>query len=499
MKSFNTPPADILVVDDHPHNLELLRTVLEAEGHHVHVELDGPSALRVIDRMPFDIALVDVRMPDMSGYELCERLKANPRTRNMPIIFLSALDDATDKVQAFDSGGDDYIVKPFKVAEVLARVGNQLRNATVHRQVHAKNEELRRRNAELSRQSAPDLLSPHTPGGSPLSLLSPVESTELFDGKYKLHEQIGHGGFGEVYRATHVILDRPVAIKVLRSEKPVTSQDAVRFRLEGMSACRVDHPNAVAMWDAGVTPQGAVYLVMELLTGRSLRAELLERGRLSIGRTLWITRAVCDVLTTAHAAGVIHRDVKPDNVFLHLPREGAEVVKVVDFGIAKLVGSPVDNGSNTSQGLMIGTPEYLSPERLLTRPYDGRSDIYSLGCMTYEMLTGRVPFVGNKEAPWMVATQHVGQIPPPIRDINPKVPNEIGLIVHGMLEKNPSQRPFAAEVLSLIDKVIELYPMSSVRGHRHSAPAIVRVNTEAPTLPRPEDESSEMPGGKRAG
>lgn len=479
MRSSGTLTADILVVDDHPNNLEVLRTVLEAEGHRVHVEQDGYAALHAANNMSFDVALIDVRMPQMDGYELCERLKGDPRTRHIPVIFLSAFDDAQNKVQAFDSGGDDYIVKPFKVAEVLARVGNQLRNATMHRQITAKNEELRKRNAELmrSKNSEPNVF---TRGGSPLSLLPESESLSLFDGKYELGEVIGHGGFGEVRRALHVVLGRSVAIKIIRPGQPLTSADAARVRLEGMSACRVDHPNAIAIWDAGVTPQGVIYLVMELLSGRSLRDELAARTTISIARALSISRVTCDVLATAHAAGVIHRDVKPDNVFLHIPREGEEMVKIVDFGIAKLAGGP-GNSPLTIDGQMVGTPQYLAPERFLGKGYDGRSDIYSLGCMMYEMLTGNPPFIPDPDTPWLVANQHVGQEPRPIEEIDPNIPLDVAALIHAALIKKGTSRPTAADLCTMIDQAID-----NLAAHHHvisvRSPGCVKdCGADAPT------------------
>ncbi len=483
MKSPGAMTADILVVDDHPHNLEVLRTVLEAEGHRVHVEQDGHSALQAAASMAFDLALIDVRMPLMDGYELCEHLKSDLRTRHIPVIFLSALDDAQNKVQAFDSGGDDYIVKPFKVVEVLARVSNQLRNSTMHRQVQAKNEELRRRNAELMRAKGVES-QVLTPGGHPLSLLPGREAQDLFDGKYQLEEVIGHGGFGEVRRARHVVLGRSVAIKIIRPGSPLTSADAARVRLEGMTACRVEHPNAIAIWDAGVTSQGVIYLVMELLSGRSLREELTDLGKLSVYRALTIARSTCDVLAAAHEASVLHRDTKPDNIFLHHPRDGEEIVKVVDFGIAKLIGeSSMSAGPLTMDGQMIGTPEYLAPERLLGKPYDGRSDIYSLGCTLYEMLTGAVPFVANKEAPWLVATFHVGCEPRPIREVEVTIPVEVATLVHDALIKRPESRPSATTLLIMIEQALDNLEVALT-----DAPPIVREEKkpgnsfESPTI-----------------
>jgi eukaryotic-like serine/threonine-protein kinase len=278
----------------------------------------------------------------------------------------------------------------------------------------------------------------------------------VLDGKYELANLIGHGGFGVVYQGRHLVLDRPVAIKLMRPTDPSTTKDAERFRLEGISACRVDHPNAVVVHDAGVTRQGMLYLVMELLEGRSLRSELAVEKRLSIAQCLRISERVSSVLATAHAKGVVHRDIKPDNIFLHIGPEGSEIVKVVDFGIAKLMHD-VYSSLNTGRGMMIGTPEYVSPERLLSRPYDGRADVYALGCTMFEMLTGRSPFLVNREAPWLVAAAHIGDTPPQLIGLEPTLPTELAALVHATLEKDPSDRPTAAELNMHLAELLPLY------------------------------------------
>lgn len=461
-----TQTAAILIVDDNANNLELLKTVLESDGFSVHLAQSGQAALRAVATMPFDLALIDVRMPQMTGYELCERLKAWHRTRDMPVIFLSALGDVSNKVQAFESGGDDYVVKPFNVTEVLARVKSRLRTANAQRVMSAKNEELRKHNMELMRKQCNETQT-MTAGGTEVSLLGPDERDGLFHGKYILGELIGRGGFGEVYRATHAVIGRPVAIKMLRRGVVVTSSNAARFRIEGMSACRVDHPNAVAIWDAGVTAQGVLFLVMELLTGRPVRSELTQKRTISALRSVQIARVICDVLRAAHQVDVVHRDIKPDNIFLHIPKDSSEVVKVLDFGIAKLLNQVGINDGTL--GPMAGTPEYLAPERLLSRPYDGRSDIYGLGCTMYELIAGRVPFVSNREMPWLVTAQHVEQPPVPLGDIVANVPPIVATLVHLALTKNPDQRPTAAVFLQEIDKVLallgeDIYAVSSTKN-----------------------------------
>jgi serine/threonine protein kinase len=222
--------------------------------------------------------------------------------------------------------------------------------------------------------------------------------------------------------------------------------------MEGMSACRVDHPNAVAIWDAGLTEQGVLFLVMELLTGRTVREELIQKRTMSALRCLEISRIVCDVLQAAHQVDVVHRDIKPDNIFLHMPKDSAEVVKVLDFGIAKLLNHVGINDG--TMGPMAGTPEYVAPERFLSLPYDGRSDIYGLGCMMYELIAGRVPFMANKEMPWLVAAQHLEQQPVSLGEVAIGVPPSVVELIHSALAKNPEERPSASTFLHSIDNVI---------------------------------------------
>jgi len=472
--------ASILVVDDNPNNLELLRAVLEQEGHSVHMENDGLAALRAAQDGQFDLALIDVRMPRMNGYELCELLKADPRTRHMPVIFLSALSDVTDKIAAFESGGIDYIVKPFKVAEVVARVATQLKVSATHRRLASSNEELRKQNEAFQAKREERAAAP-TPTTNPLAEL---EARGVLDGKYELAGLIGHGGFGVVYRGRHLVLDRPVAIKLIRTGEQTSPGDAERFRMEGVSACRVDHPNAVLVLDAGMTRTGLLYLVMELLEGRSMRAEIAAQKRMNVGQCVRISERIASVLAAAHAKGVIHRDVKPDNVFLHVGQGLDPVVKVVDFGIAKLMSDPART-PNTARGMMVGTPEYLAPERLLSRPYDGRADVYALGCTMFEAITGRPPFVPNREAPWLVAASHIGDPAPPIVNLEPSVPMELAALIHAALEKDPDDRPTAAQFQA---RLAEILPLSEEgraaaedRFDTDRAPELV-VNSSATTL-----------------
>ncbi len=279
------------------------------------------------------------------------------------------------------------------------------------------------------------------------SAFSDVLTGALLDGKYQLNSKIGAGGFGVVYCATHIDLGRPVAIKILR---PIIGNNAKerleRFRQEGISACRINHPNAVSVLDFVISANGIAYLVMELLNGHSLGDEIKKNGRLSLARCREILTPVCDVLEQVHALGMVHRDIKPDNIFLHQTPQG-EIVKVVDFGLTKIFTSDAecDTSNLSTSGEVLGTPAYMSPERFGSMSYDGKADVYSVGLVIYEMLTGELPFVFDERTPYKMARVHIQEAPRPLRILNPVVPENIEKILMQTLRKSPSKRPTIKE------------------------------------------------------
>jgi len=239
-----------------------------------------------------------------------------------------------------------------------------------------------------------------------------------------------------------------VAVKVFRPSIGADAlKDLERFRLEGISTCRIHHPNAVSVIDFGVSASSIAYLVMELLTGRSLKDELDKKGILSVSRSTSILRSVCSVLADAHTAGIIHRDIKPSNIFLHNAKDG-EIVKVVDFGVAKLMADTLNPAmqSLTETGSVVGTPLYMSPERLTNQPYDGQADVYSIGVMAYEMLCGRLPFQSSKENYWSIVLMQVHDIPLMPRKINPEIPERLEALIMAALAKSPQRRPTPKEL-----------------------------------------------------
>jgi tRNA A-37 threonylcarbamoyl transferase component Bud32 len=289
------------------------------------------------------------------------------------------------------------------------------------------------------------------------SALSEALPGHVLDDKYRIGEKIGSGGFGTVYRGEHIFLHHPVAIKVFR---PAVGQEGIesleRFRLEGISACRVNHPNAVTVLDFDVSAGSLAYLVMELLEGRSLAQQLKTEGRVPAVRAAEIACSVCDALEQAHTVGIVHRDIKPSNVFLH-GTNGDQVVKVIDFGIAKLTDESQVPGADamTLSGMFLGTPAYMAPERVFNLPYDGRSDVYAVGVMIYEMVAGRLPFERTEGGHLSLMRMHAIEQPPELTKIAPDAPPKLEGAVMRAMRKDPAERPTAAELGTMLRELLQ--------------------------------------------
>jgi serine/threonine-protein kinase len=229
----------------------------------------------------------------------------------------------------------------------------------------------------------------------------------VIDNRYEVLEVLGEGGMGTVYRARHAALGRMFAIKALRRDLSQDSDLAARFIQEAKAAAAVTHPSIVQITDFGSLPSGQPYFVMELLGGRALSRIIREEGALPPIRAANIARKVAEALAAAHEVGIIHRDLKPDNVHVATGAGGREIVKVLDFGLAKIAGS----SRMTRQGMVFGTPHYMSPEQAAGEPIDHRVDIYALGIVLYEMLTARLPF--EADSFMGVLTKHIYMEPVP--------------------------------------------------------------------------------------
>ena len=288
--------------------------------------------------------------------------------------------------------------------------------------------------------------------------LRPKGTTDPYVGRvladrYHMLKRLGEGGMGKVYLAEHVKMNRQCAVKVMNSALVNDAESAQRFAREASNAARIIHPNVAAVFDYGES-EGIVYLVMEYVDGEPVTRILERESTMTPNRAVDIAHQVAEALVAAHELGIVHRDLKPDNIIIAPSKNGREVAKVVDFGIAKAVEEG-PNESLTRTGLVIGTPEYMSPEQLLGDPVDARSDIYSLGCILYQMLTGRRPFdEPTREA--MIKRRLTEKAPHP-RDLVPTLPRTLDLVVARMLARSPRDRyGTAAEVRDLLIPAIAL-------------------------------------------
>jgi len=292
--------------------------------------------------------------------------------------------------------------------------------------------------------------------GTTRELEAPIRSGDVLAERYRIVERIGSGGMGSVYLAEHIAIDKPVAIKVLGQEFTHRERLVQRFLQEARTASRIRHENIVDITDFGYVRDGVPFFAMEYLEGCSLAERIRAEGRLAWPRARRIFLQICTALQAAHREGVVHRDMKPDNVFL-VERSGEpDFVKVLDFGIAKIVTEEVDRGL-TQTGAVIGTAAYMSPEQAQSLEIDPRTDVYSAGVILYQMLTGRVPF--EAEGFLGMLAKHLTEKPPSLRAVAPdaKIPVAVEREVLRALRKQREERhgsvgELAAALASIDDK-----------------------------------------------
>jgi DNA-binding NtrC family response regulator len=670
----NTPSRDpqILLVDDNPTNLQVLYQTLAGSGYHLLAARSGKDALAIAQRIVPDLILLDVMMPGMDGFETCVQLKADPRTRDSAIVFLSALTAASDKVRGLELGAVDFVNKPFQAEEVLARVRTHLTIRELQRELRRRNGELehellvaqellreardrtegvmvgdsavairlRRDIADAAASDEPLLVSGppgsdheavaravhHQSGRASRAMISanclavvheaspasrqtgagagifeklrlaqsgtlylegvqhlshesqqmiveclgpldesrdgvrssrdvrvivattrdvdeevaagrllpalrrafrttidlaplrtrledlpalaplvlrrqaeqagrtvPIISDESLQrmqryrwpgnlrelrnvigsalavstgpvleigehllnnevrvGSYNLIERIGAGGMGEVWLARHQLLARPAAVKIVHeaalgvAENPSAARQ--RFAREAHVTAELQSPHTVQLYDFGITDAGSFYYVMERLRGVDLQRMVEQHGPLPAERTVFLLKQACLSLSEAHALGLVHRDIKPGNLFVCRLGQQFDFLKVLDFGVVSRSGrgSP---GPITEAGLVLGTPAYLAPELVARKPFDGRVDIYSLGCVAFWLLTGRPPFEGADAI--SVLMQHSSAAPLAPSEVSERpVPKDLDALVVECLSKDPRERPADAERLA---------------------------------------------------
>ena len=273
-----------------------------------------------------------------------------------------------------------------------------------------------------------------------------MDVPQFIAGRFRIERELGTGGMGTVYLATHLDLERPVAVKIIKPEFATDADVAERFLREARTMAKLRHPNAAMIFDAGNLPDGRHFIVMEFVEGETLSQALAREGRFSFTQAVNIATQICDVLEEAHRLGIIHRDLKPSNILL-----GKRGVCVLDFGVAKVLASSAESTAthaSTGSGQLIGTPRYMSPEQCLGQRVGARSDLYSLGVLLYEMLAGRPPFVDPLQSALLV--KQATAPAPPLPRLRQDIPRSLALAVHSLLAKRSDDRPRTAAMAKVL-------------------------------------------------
>jgi predicted Ser/Thr protein kinase len=295
-----------------------------------------------------------------------------------------------------------------------------------------------------------------------------MDIPQVIANRFRVECEIGRGGMGTVYRATHLGLERPVAVKVLKKEIAADPEVAERFMREARTMAKLRHPRAAMIFDAGKLPDGRPFIVMEHVEGATLADVLARDGRFAPERAVRVAAEICDVLTEAHRLGIVHRDLKPSNIMLN-----ERGVCVLDFGIAKVLANSADatkTHATTESGLIIGTPRYMSPEQCTGQPVGPASDLYSVGVLVYEMLAGAPPFTDQLQS--AVLVKQATTPPPPLVARRADVPRRLALVVHALLAKSPADRPKSARDARLnLERAITIPDFVAESADTLNAPA----------------------------
>ena len=351
----------ILVIEDDLALLETLKSFLETENFEVITAADGEKGLEEASREIVDLIVLDLGLPRIDGFEVCRRIRAQGNMT--PVIMLSGeKKDELDKATGLDVGADDYVVKPFGIKEFLSRINAVLRRT--------------KPKVEERRES-------YVPTRTLEIIPITLKKGSTIAGRYEVLEELGSGGMGRVFRVADKKIGEEVALKVLNPAVAADKKTIERFRNELKIARKIAQRNVCRMFDLS-DEKGMLYITMEYVPGEDLKSLLIKTGQLAVEKTISIARQVCEGLAEAHGMGVVHRDLKPQNIMI----DKEENSRIMDFGIARSLRMK----GITEAGTIVGTPEYMSPEQVEGQETDQRSDIYSLGVILYEMIAGKVPF-----------------------------------------------------------------------------------------------------------
>lgn len=419
----------IIVVDDDLNLCLVLRDYLNLQGFEVEFFNSPDEARPALFSKSHDFVLLDWDMPGGTGVELCKEFR--DKGGLAPVLILTGRTSLDDKEVGLESGADDYVTKPFHMRELWARIKSMMRRSGAYTAAAQ----------PVAQPSATDQNIEPRPG-------------LLLAGKYKLDVPIGAGGMATVWRATDLTIDRTVVVKLMHDNLAGDENVRRRFEHESKVIAKINHPNVVTIYDVGVLGKGLRYIVMEHIQGVSLRDLIDDAGSMSLHIAVMIMKQVCDGLQEAHNAGIVHRDLKPENILIQDRAIRADSVKIVDFGIARLLNNE-SKERLTREGMIVGTIEYMSPEQLEDVELDGRSDIYALGIILFELLTGQLPFKATTMEG--LIAKHMVAVPPMLSSVCQDVPRGSSLeqIVAICMAKKPEQRyQKASQLKQALEKCI---------------------------------------------
>src|SRR5712691_3589082 len=339
---------------------------------------------------------------------------------------------------------------------------------------------------------------PTAPGYHPATAEADPLLGRVINDRYKIIEQIGHGGMGRVYRALQAPLDRVVALKVLGAGHDRDPNFYKRFFLEASVTAKLTHPNTITLYDYGRTQDGIFFIAMEYIAGRTLSQAMQQEGPLSQDRVVHIAQQICRSLREAHALGIIHRDLKPANVMLLRQHDDQDFVKVLDFGLVKFFSGDNPEGEITNAGTFMGSPHYIAPEQARNQGPDQRCDIYSLGVLLYQMLTGKVPFTAPN--PVDIILKHLHEAPVPPRELRPDLktdPQLEAILLRCMAKERAERFQSMDELLAALKAVRQ--QLTGTAGPSTPSDALLAVSTtpqdgsRAVRPPPPPEDSLEEP------
>lgn len=407
--------AKILLVDD---DCDLARAVgktLALQSYAVTVANSGTEGWKHLKTDRYDLVILDWDMPDLEGVEVLKLLRSAGDTT--PVIMLTGRADVSDKLTGLDSGANDYLTKPFEIEELIARIRACLRAKT----------------------AAPPPPKPLGENNEEVLKKADLAGTMLAS-RLEFLAVIGEGGVAIVFKARHPHLEKLVAVKMLQASE-LSDETKARFEREAKIVSKLDHPNIVTVHDFGITENKQPYMVMELVEGPNLYDILQEREYLPLEEALPILLSISSGIAYAHDHGILHRDIKPGNIMLKQSGNQLPVPKILDFGLAKLLElNPQKAVTFTQAHQIVGSPPYMSPEQVRGQPLDERSDIYSFGCLMFEVVTGYPPFVGD--TPAQTIYKHLEEAPLTFAEARPGAtyPPEFEQLIARALEKDPVKR-----------------------------------------------------------